>query len=656
MCGIAGILRLHDADVSLDRITLMTEAMRHRGPDDEGIAVFSRQRLTPHAYGGKDTPDEVYNAHFPYIPRKNFSGTFSGDWVAAFGHRRLSIIDLSSSGHQPMCTEDQRYWIIFNGEMYNFQEVRAELKKLGETFVSQTDTEVVLKAYRRWGRDCLTKFNGMWAFAIWDDTEKTLFCSRDRIGIKPFYYYLTEKLFLFASDIKTLIASGLYPPEPDWEGIYHAMSFQCAPRPMTCFKGVRALEQAHCMTIDLQGRMRQERYWHLPVGDVDYSKSEAQWAEELESVLKMAVRRRLVADVPVGTFMSGGIDSTSISALAAQVHPGIQAFTLAYEDTAPEMDELPQAKATAAMWPMNHTIEVIKPESTLAHISEMIRCYEEPFHSLAPNYMISKLVSDHKVTVILNGLGGDELFCGYGRERWLALWKYLKWGKWGLSLLPNLHPNIMRAKELANASDVSEVYVQAFSIFSEQEKQQFFSRNASQDWNSPLMFKRLYHLRDLHFTDDIEALGYMDIINYIGNHHVYRVDQFTMRFGLEGRFPFLDHELVELACHMPGNMKVRNGQGKYVLRKVAKDVIHPTCLQMKKKGFSLPVKQWMHSALHDLVNDKIASLKQRGIFRAAAVGTLYQRFYTHRELYAKLWFLVSLEMWLEEFIDSHGLS
>ncbi|RMH01177.1 MAG: asparagine synthase (glutamine-hydrolyzing) [Chloroflexi bacterium] len=650
MCGIAGILAINGAQVPFEYIKVMTEAMAHRGPDDEGYVFFHRSQPVAWNFGGRATPEKVYTAQLPFTPIQIFDGRVPSGVIASLGHRRLSILDLSPAGHQPMCTEDGRFWIVYNGEIYNFKEIRQTLIECGEQFFSESDTEVVLKAYRRWGPEALVRFNGMWALAIWDNQEKELFCARDRIGIKPFYYYLTDEIFLFASDIKTLIASRLYTPEPDWEGVYHAMSFYCAPRPMTCFKGVRALEQAHWMMIDSQGTVHKQRYWQMPVGMIDYAKSEQQWIQELRYVLSVAVKRRLVADVPVGTFMSGGIDSTTITALAAIEHPGIKAFTLAFDNEVVELDELAQATATARMINVQHIVKKVLAENILQDLRVMVRGYEEPFHSLSPNLVISKLVAENNVTVILNGLGGDELFCGYGREMGVKRWQQLRPWHHLLALLPFSYGGLGRAKRRAQLKDIYEVYVYDFSVFSEIEKQALF--NTTNTWNSFDRFKEIYHLDKLNFSDPFEALGYMDIVNYIGNHHVYRIDQFTMFYSIEGRFPFLDHELIELVCRMPSDLKVRNGVRKYILRQMAKDLIHPSCLQMPKKGFGLPMDHWMRSTLQHLVDEKLKRLQKRDMFNPDVIDQIKIKFNNNRINYARVWLLVSLELWLEEFFET----
>ena len=625
--------------------------MSRRGPDDEGFAFFYGSMSEVDILGGYDSPESVFNLDFKFSPQNKIAGQVPKNTHLALGHRRLSILDLSPAGHQPMCTEDGRYWIVHNGEIYNFKEIRRDLESAGEHFFSNTDTEVILKSYRLWGAECLHKFNGMWAFAIWDCKEKQLFCSRDRVGIKPFYYYHTDNFIVFASEIKTLIASKIYRPEPCWEGIYHSMSFQCAPRPMTCFEGINALEQAHWMTIDLRNQIRKQQFWHLSMGEIDYSKSESEWIRGLDELLHKSIERRLISDVPVGTFMSGGIDSTTISAIASQKHPGIKAFTLAYEDTVPEMDELSQAKSTACMWPITHIWKKVKPNSSLSAINEITRCYEEPSLSLGPIYIISKLVNENQITVVLNGLGPDELFCGYGRHTLLPLWHIVRPFKKLLFPLSILDNKIGMLCKLAQCHDIIDYYVEVVSIFSEQEKKNLFLIKNADFWNSPEKFKEIYKVNKKHFNNQIEAICYLDLINYIGNHHVYRGDLFSMHFSLENRFPYLDHELIEFAFKIPAKYKVKNGYGKYIQRKIAKKYIHQSCLSMKKKGFSLPITKWMKTSLKHIVIEKLDLLKNRHVFNNSQIDKRKDGFYS-KDLYQnQLWYLVSVELWLEEMID-----
>jgi asparagine synthase (glutamine-hydrolysing) len=615
MCGIAGILSLRGQRVAFSSIALMTGAMRHRGPDDEGLVFFGRNGDIA-CYGGQDTPESVYKGRLPYHPDQLYDGKYPDNAFLAFGHRRLSIIDLSPSGHQPMSTEDGRYWITYNGEVYNYLELKRELIKSGETFVSKSDTEVVLKAYRHWGPECLRHFNGMWAFAIWDTQDQKLFCSRDRIGIKPFYYIYNDRFFAFASDIKTLIASGLYEAEINYEGLWHNLSFSIAPRPMTCFDGVFSLEQSHWMLIDLRrGIVKKERYWSIPIGTQDKSMKESDAVELLESELTKAIRYQLIADVDVATFMSGGIDSTTLSAIASRLHPGIKSFTLGFDKSITELDEVNQAVATAQMNQMDHIIEIVYPNDIQEEISQMILCAEEPNAILPPNYVISKLISRHGIKVAMNGLGGDELFAGYRHYVFLHRWRLIRHLKNLLRIVPyGLSRKFDTAKKLSGCTDIGQYFAFWYSTLDEREKMKLFdSRHV---YNSVDILNKFYNNDNNRFTDDSEALSYFDIMHYIGNHHVYRIDQFCMHFSIEGRFPYLDHKVIEAAFKIPTKYKIKEGMQKYVLRKVAQKYIHPSSLSMKKKGFGLPSEKWFNGELKSMGDESMNYVKGSGLFQS----------------------------------------
>ncbi len=651
MCGIAGILALEEEPEIVVRLACMLSAMRHRGPDDEGMVLFRKGNGKVDIFGGEDTPEPVFASRTHYAPRQVRLLQSAPNLLLALGHRRLSILDLSPAGHQPMATSDGRYWIVYNGEVYNYREIRSELERHGESFLSNTDTEVVLKSYRRWGPASLSRFNGMFAFAIWDNRTKELFCARDRIGIKPFYFFSTGRLFLFASDIKTIIASGLYRPEVDMEGLYHALSLDCAPRPLTCFKDIRALPQAHWMKVTCKGAVTQHRYWTLPLPDPTAAQDH-DWGSELEERLKASVRRRLVSDVPVGTFMSGGIDSTTVSALASGIHPGIRAFTLGFGAEGDRHDEVEQAKATARLHPMQHTVKIVTVEETIRHLDDQVLCNEEPSCTPNPTHVMSQFVREHDVTVVLNGLGGDELFCGYGRERVAGQWRRLLPWRRVLGLLPHVHESLKKRKRISALRDLMDCYVYAFSVFLEHDKQRLFGALA-RGLNTYDFFREVYPFRGRDTEDPIDTMCTCDLFNYIGNHQVYRTDQFTMRFSLEARFPFLDHELVELAFQMPSEMKVAHGTGKYILRQVAANHIAPSCLDMGKKGFSLPVGEWIEGAMKPLVTEKLSQLKKRDLFSPNAVDDILSKYYARRRSSLQVWLLVSLEMWLERFMDGH---
>jgi len=654
MCGIAGIINIQNEE-SYQAVALhhMTDNMVHRGPDDEGFVLF-RDNLAAN-YFGDETPEWSSRnvADIPGYPTEHIKKASHKKSAAALGHRRLSIVDLSSHGHQPMATADLRFWIVFNGEVYNFREIAQELQRNGVQLRGNSDTEVILYSYVLWGKACLTRFNGMFAFAIWDAKEKSLFCARDRIGIKPFYYTIVDGQFVFASDIKTLIASGLYVPEVDPEGLYLAMAFGIAPRPKTAFSNVSALEQAHWMRVNSDGVIKKERYWAIPVGTQNHKMSEHDAVELLEEQLIASIKYRLAADVPVGVFMSGGIDSTTISSIASELHPGIKAFTLAYEDNVPELDEAAQARATAAMHPMQHIVYEVHPAELLVDLDRWIDGYEEPFYSLAANFVISRVVKENNVTVILNGLGGDELFAGYSYYRWAGRWPTIKHLKGLPTLLGPLRSRrkIDRLCQLLATESVNHLHTVLFLKNTDSELHQLFTAPPLKQLNTIDFVHELYVGDAIEFEDAVEAMSYMDLMNYIGNHHVHRVDQFTMAHSIEGRFPFLDHHVIQAAFSIPSQYKLHGRIQKYVLRKVARKYIAPECLSMKKKGFGLPLKQWIQGPLLGMVRQKLTRLAEREMFSKQYIELCFNEYEQGRKSATHIWHLVALELWYERFIE-----
>jgi asparagine synthase (glutamine-hydrolysing) len=654
MCGIAGILHLGDGERrQTEPLHRMTGSMVRRGPDDEGFVLF-RSDGSARTFGGDDTPEGGPDTRsVPGYPNRHIRSAHEEPSRVALGHRRLSVVDLTGHGHQPMVTADGRYWIVYNGEIYNHREIAGELSRDGVHLHGRSDTEVLLNAFARWGEACLSRFNGMFAFAIWDTRENELFCARDRIGIKPFYYTWQDGQFIFASDIKALLASGLYKPRPDMEGVSLAMALGMAPRPKTAFADVVALEQAHWMRVRADGHISRQRYWSIPVGTQDHAMNESDAVALLEEQLVRAVRRRLVADVPVGTFMSGGIDSTTISALAAGLHPGIQAFTLGYEDTAPEMDEVPQAEATARMCPMSHVVHRIDPAETLVDLEAWIDGYEEPHHNISPTHAISKLARDRGVTVVLNGLGGDELFAGYHWYAHARIWQMLRsFSPIVCALSRLIGGRSAYACRISRARSADRLHTVEFMKGSDRVRQAVLSGPGTVNVNTVEWVHDAY-ARDQVFEDALEALSYMDLMNYIGNHYVHRVDQFTMAHSIEGRFPFLDHELVEAAMRIPTRWRLRGKTPKYVLRRVAARHIAPECLSMLKKGFGLPLRQWMDGPLAPIVQRKLSLLKEREYVNATALDDLIEACRVDR---TPLWHWVMLEMWFERFIDGRDLN
>jgi asparagine synthase (glutamine-hydrolysing) len=405
------------------------------------------------------------------------------------------------------------------------------------------------------------------------------------------------------------------------------------------------------MTVTPEGSLTQHRYWTLPSRAADSRRPE-DWREELEAQLKASVKRRLIADVPVGTFMSGGVDSTTVSALASSFHPGIKAFTLGFGPEGEHLNEVDEASATARLHPMQHILKTVEVDETLRYLDEIVLCLEEPSGLPPANYVISKFVSENDVTVVLNGLGGDELFCGYGRQNLAQRWSRMRPWRHLLATLPPIGESLKKRKRLSALRDFVDCYVYDFSILHDHDKRLLFPHPLVTP-NSYDLFHEFYCRTRDDSLDPIETICYCDLMNFVGNHHVYRVDQFTMRFSLEARFPFLDHELVELAFRMPSELKVVNGVGKHILREVAWRYIAPSCLDMKKKGFGLPIGEWIAGPLKPFVEDKIRSLKKRNLLASQGLDRIMREYGAGRRSHMQVWMLVSVEMWLERFIDGY---
>lgn len=646
MCGITGIIALSGKQGNLaGPLKKMTDSLRHRGPDDEGFLLFTPQGAK--IYAGEDTP--AADTDMIYYPHEPITNALPLPAYLAFGHRRLSIVDLSYRGHQPMCDSSARYWIVYNGEVYNHHEVKEELKSLGFCFRSTTDTEVILYAYMQWGAQCLQRFNGMFAFAIYDAHDQTVFLARDRVGIKPLYYTLQNGYFLFASEMKAILQSGLYSAEVNHEGLWHNLSFGIAPRPMTCFKNIYALEQAHWMHITLQtGDIKKLRYWQLPTGHHDFNIPERQAAEMLEAAITQSVKYRLIADVEVGTFMSGGIDSTTISAIANKLHQGIKVFTLAFDKSISEYDELEEARENARINHLNHVVKMVGAKDILDDVEHIILNQEEPYHSIHPDYVISRLVAGHRIKVILNGLGPDELLAGYRYYTRFNVWKTVRRMKLLSILLPGGVSHYLDIlKELADCSRIAEYYYVLFANFLDTQKRKLFA--APDAFESKTILSRLYNPENKQFSDALQELSYFDFMHFIGNHHVSRSDLNTMHFSIEARFPYLDHHVVELAFKLPPEYKIRNGVQKYLLQQVAGKYISPRSLTMRKRGFGLPVGRWMQHELQDFCLNNLNNLKKRGIFNPTRIDAVYKK--AGPTDYYRAWHLVTVEQWLQKFID-----
>lgn len=639
MCGIAGIVQFngHKGE-TLSPLMGMLKEIKHRGPDDEGVLLADSDVHIFHT----DDSDQFQSSR-NYAPQAHVN-TYGdeGKVRVALGHRRLSIIDITADGHQPMCDISGRYWMIFNGEIYNFKELKEELSAKGVTFVSDTDSEVLLYAFIHWGPECLSRFNGMWSFVIYDSKKQELFAARDRLGIKPFYYHHTGNQLVFCSEIKGIIASGQYKPEINYEGLWHNMAMGVSPRPMTCFEGVTSLKPGHYMTIDLKGQIQEAQYWEMPIGAEKNLDTEEKALNTLNELLNESVQYRLISDVKVGSFLSGGVDSGIVTALAAKYEPNIAAYTIGFGAEDDPLNEIGAARRVAERHAVEHITRVVSGDDLYRNIGNLVSCYEEPYISLAPPFLAAELAADQGAKVVLYGMGGDEFFGGYRYYNRIPIWNKLRKWSWLLGMIPGgLSGKMDRSKAVAGAKNIWEYYLIHHNNLSSRERSQLF---IDQTYDTAQRYSELYQNSGFESTTQYDQISYIDAMSYLGSHQLHRNDQFSMHFSLEGRFPYLDHRIIEAAFRIPGPLKLKGGETKYLLKRAAEPYLPYDQIYQRKKGFSLPLDEWCRTSFKDLINDELSDLKGRNIFNNLAIDNI--RKHPNSQ---KTWHLVMTEMWLKRF-------
>jgi len=636
MCGIAGYIAADRTPLDWETVHKAVEGFQKgllvRGRDDRGVALFSSS-LEGRYMNVVEGTNIASVAQLPHT-------------MGILAHARLSILDLSPAGHQPM--QYKGHWISYNGEIYNFLEVRAELESLGHQFHSKTDTEVLLKGYLTWGNKVLDKLKGMFAFVIYHPESGHVFCARDRIGMKPFYYVKTDRGFLFASNVKSLILSQLYKASPNWEGLHLGLSFEGVLRPMTAFQNVWMLSPGYYMEGPVS-KLKPVQYWDFPVGEtLDISASEAK--ERLEEIICESVKATLISDVEVATLMSGGIDSTLMSAVASKLSPKIQAFTLSFDSTLSAKNEVQLASDVAQRYPIKHHIKEVNEQDLFESFEEMAKVSEEPVGNLEPHFPIAQMIAQHKLKVLLNGLGPDELLLGYGFAVKLAkYWPFIKW----LAPLQSLMPNkgIFRKVHSLATRNPFALYCDLFSP-------NLFGKNRVFNTNVLPKIPNSYEAMTAHFpdytqfADPYQAISYAHMKVYIGTHHNHTADQFLMQFGIEGRFPYLYESFVDFCFRLPAKYKIANGVGKVLIRDVASGYIPKACITSRKQGFHLPELEFVSSKSRHKLYEKIKALQKRDIVNPDLIADVLEK--GHRSITGarQILYLANLELWHAVFIDS----
>lgn len=625
MCGIFGIIGEANKELG-ERIA---EVMRHRGPDDHGVWVST-----------DGTPVTLVNT-------------------------RLAIIDLSPLGHMPMTTMRGDVWIAYNGEVFNFAETKTELIKRGHEFRSNSDTEVIANAYEEWGDECVHHFRGMFAFLIWDVKRQRLFAARDRLGIKPIYWAHTPQGLVLGSELKAIIASGFIKPSLNLQSLFHYLSFYSVPSPLTMLNDVHALPPGHCLSWQ-QGQVTVSPYWDVPTAKPSRA-DEIEIKTELRRLLEESIRLRMIADVPVGAFLSGGVDSSAVVGLMTQISgERLKTFSIGFENEGRGIDERSYAQVVAKRYNTDHTEVIVGGEKVADEIDQIIAAMDQPSGDGLNTYLVSQATAKH-VKVALSGLGGDELFAGYPQFKLLAqaarydpLWKTI--------------PNPMRAVMATGANTVSTLtrkpaiggavafadddflgrYGRTRILFNEKMKAMLLTENVKDkldhNLNSRAMLERF--MRDAE-TEVIDRVTRLELKNYMAHTLLRDTDAMSMAHSLEVRVPLIDHKLVEFVTTIPADLKLKNGQPKYLLTESLADVLPPEVIARKKQGFEMPVAAWMRGALKPILDDVFSSrsLTQRALFDAPHAQQLYQDFLQGEGAYMRVWCLATLELWMRKFVD-----
>jgi asparagine synthase (glutamine-hydrolysing) len=635
MCGIAGMIETRGRPVEASLARRLCDALVHRGPDDEG-----------------------YYLNGP----------------VALGQRRLAILDLAG-GHQPMSNEDATVWVTFNGEIYNFEELRQRLEGFGHRFATCSDTEVIVHAYEQYGADCVKKLRGMFAFALWDQPRQTLLLARDRVGKKPLFYTEVDGQWVFASELQALLQHPGLAREVHWAALDDYLTYGYVPAPKTIFRGVHKLLPAHWLTLRLRPGesdgpdVHIERYWQLAY-EPKLTLSEEDAADGLLEVLREAVRLRMIADVPLGALLSGGIDSSFVVALMSQLSDrSVRTFSIGFDDQ--EFNELPHARRVAERCGTDHHELIVRPNA-LEVLPTLVRHYGEPYadSSAIPSYYVAKLTREH-VKVALNGDGGDECFAGY--ERYAGGLMADRYGRIPAAirtlaieplsrLIPTSAPRRSRLRQARRFLEVAgqpspQRYLRWIGYVPTMEKAALYSPDFQEQLAGHRAEAWLLEMWDRLTAAGLGPLDRMlalDVESYLPYDLLVKMDIATMANSLEARSPFLDHHVMEFCARLPASYKLRGMRLKHLLKKAGAGLLPPETLIRRKMGFGVPVGDWMRGELRSWMEDLLLSPRalKRGYFQPESLRQVVDRHLEGREDRSfELWALLWLELWHQEFMD-----
>jgi asparagine synthase (glutamine-hydrolysing) len=623
MCGITGKHNFGaDRQVDPRTVEAMTDVMSHRGPNDRGV------------YHGRNI---------------------------ALGHRRLSILDLSSAGHQPMSNEDGTVWVVFNGEIYNYKKLRLELQTKGHTFRSNTDTEVIVHAYEEYSLDCVKHFDGMFAFGIWDERRRRLLLARDHFGIKPLYYFANREFVSFASEIKAILEDAEVPKSVDVQALSNFMTLHYVPAPRTMFEDIRKLLPGHILVAD-PGKITVQKFWELEKRE-PLRLSEQEVADQVYAGLKESVEQRLQSDVPVGTLLSGGLDSSAVLGLMTESSgASVSSFSVGYTESGDDgFSEFSYARLAAKHFHSDYHEVVVTPEMFFNFLPKAIWHQDEPIGEPAsvPLYFVCKLAKDRGITVLLSGEGSDELFAGYNRHRGEMLSKYY-------SLFPApLHaglgrllgsmprvPVLKKGHRSMAIRDWWERYQSWHTVFPADLKQQVLnghSRHVSETFSDAFS-----QYRPAGFSlDNLDRILWMDIKVWLPDDLLMKKDKMGMATSLEARVPFLDHHLAELIFNIPSHLKVRNWTTKYIFKKSMERLLPKEIIYRKKAGFPTPISRWIRHDLRQPITEILCDAgEDHGYFDRKVVKRLLDEHVSGRQNHERLLFpILNFDLWHRAFFS-----
>ncbi|MBK7993203.1 MAG: asparagine synthase (glutamine-hydrolyzing) [Blastocatellia bacterium] len=645
MCGICGIFKFGSVQPEITESLLeeMRDRMVHRGPDDEGVYISSDGRV-------------------------------------GLAHRRLSIVDLSAAGQQPMPNEDNTIWISFNGEIYNHRRLRKELVDKGHIYFSETDTETLVHLYEERGLDFVDALEGMFAISIWDSNKERLVLVRDRLGVKPLYYMQLPGQLLFASEIKSLLAHPAVTRDINEEALYHYLTFLTTPAPQTLFRGIEKLPPGHMLVCDRNGTIKVSSYWDAIVPSPTEKYSEEFCVERIRLLLTQAVEKRMMSDVPFGVFLSGGVDSSANVALMARMTDKVRTFTVGFKD-ADGFNELEYARQISQIFATDHHEVMIGPEDVVNFLPDLIFHQDEPIADpvCVPLYYVSKLARENDTIVVQVGEGSDEIFSGYSSyidylniyekvwQKLERLPRVLRRGM-GMMLSPfagtiannflprgqKLFPELVRRLEAGE-----DLFWGSVIIHDEVSKNSLLSKNfrsRTRGLSSYTISKNYLDVisKEKSSADFLEKMTYLELKMRLPELLLMRVDKISMATSIEARVPFLDHKLVEFAMNIPRELKYKNGQAKYILKKALEGLIPDNIIYRKKQGFGLPIKQWFIDRMSNFIEDSLfrSPLRKRDFFNYDHIQTMLGAHSAGRVDYSfNLWCLLNLSLWYEHWIE-----